>query len=149
MPLIRTGRSLRLAGADQETSLLGGTLWGFATIWATSFALASILGDQTPTRADGGIWAPANLAFFLVIETLTGGVGGLVALRSESRAAAFRLALVVLIAGAVISVLASGTPNVPVSGTLLFVRSALHAVGVATVAWMASGTRNGERGQLS
>lgn len=149
MPLIRTGRSLRLAGADQETSLLGGTLWGFATIWATSFALASILGEQAPTQAEGGIWAPANLSFFLLVETLTGAVGGLVTLRSESRAAAFRLALVVLIAGAVISVLASGTPNVPVSGTLLFARSVLHAAGVAAVAWVASGARDGRGDQLS
>lgn len=109
---------------------------------ATSFSARLILGDQTPTRADGGIWAPANLAFFLVIETLTGGVGGLVALQR--------------VAGGGIPV-GARCPHCRCCDLGLGVRnakracqrhsvlsgSALHAVGVATVALMASGTCNG------
>lgn len=137
MALFRIGRPLR-AGADADTSIMGGTLWGFACIWGASFALGNLLGDQAPTRADGGLASPSNLIFFVVLELATGALGGLVTVRSESRSATFRLALVVALVGGVIAVLASGTPNVPVSGGLIVIRSLVQAAGVLLVAMLAA-----------
>jgi hypothetical protein len=131
------GRSFRSphAGAEggEDTSLGGGILWGFASIWLFGFALTTLLGEQAPMRAPGGPFAPQNLLFFIVLELIVGAVGGLITLRREERSALVRLAIVVVIAGTAIALLAADGPEHAPGVGIMIARCVLNALGVLVV----------------
>ncbi len=135
------GRSFRSSHADahggEDTSLGGGILWGFASIWLFGFALATLLGEQAPMRAPGGPFAPQNLLFFIVLELIVGAVGGLITLRREERSALVRLAIVVVIAGTAIALLAADGPEHAPGVGIMIARCVLNALGVLLVLHLA------------
>jgi hypothetical protein len=132
------GRTFRSPHANEDTSIGGGILWGFASIWLFGFALSTLLGEQAPMRASGGPFAPQNLAFFVVLELVVGVVGAVVTLRREERSALVRLALVVVIAGTAIALLATDGPEHAPGVGIMIARCVLNAVGVLLVLLIAS-----------
>lgn len=129
MALFRIGSTSPRASGEDRPSLFGGVLVGFIVVWSTSYALSSILGDAAPTKAEGGLLAPTNLLFFLLIECTLGVLAALVTLRMDGPAAVPRFIGVLLFGGVVISVLANDVPGSPVSGWYLMGREMLHALG--------------------
>ena len=151
MPLLpfKIGSSSRTEPGEERPSLIGGVLIGFLSIWIMSYSLDSMLGDGAPTKAEGGLFAPSNFLFFLLIESMVGVAAALVTLRMDGPGALSRLAIVVVLGGMVISALASDMPDTIVSARFIFARELLHAGGVLAVLRLArrkvSGSRSGER----
>lgn len=151
MPLLpfKIGSSARTEPGEERPSLLGGVLIGFLSIWIMSYTLGSMLGDGAPTKAEGGLFAPSNLLFFLLIESMVGVAGALVTLRMDGPTSLPRLAIVTVLGGMVISVLASDMPDAIISARHIFARELLHMGGVLTVHRLVRGkateSRPGER----